>query len=37
MVNAFLWIDALAMPFDQTIDEIARALRIRESRIRVPG
>jgi formylglycine-generating enzyme required for sulfatase activity len=26
MVNAFLWIDALSMPFDQAIDEIARAL-----------
>ncbi len=26
MFNAFLWIDALAMPFEQAIDEIARAL-----------
>ena len=26
LVNAFLWIDALSMPFDQAIDEIARAL-----------
>ncbi|HEU5348480.1 MAG TPA: SUMF1/EgtB/PvdO family nonheme iron enzyme [Ktedonobacterales bacterium] len=31
MVNAFIWIDALAMPFEQAIDEIDRALLLPRS------
>ena len=31
MVNAFIWIDALAMPFEQAIDEIDRALQLPRS------
>ena len=36
MFNAFLWIDALALPFEQAIDEIARALITQGKRIDPP-
>ena len=36
LLNALLWIDALSMPFEQAIDEIARALLMQVTRVETP-